>query len=103
MTGSKNLGGRGKKATYETTHVRVPLPVKDEVMRVIEAFRGKEDSSTINPLTALHENSLTGNGIKLLTSLEAIEIAKNLLSQKKSARISMEKLISAIYGETVKL
>ncbi len=28
---SKQIGGRGKKAPYESTHVRIPLPIKDRV------------------------------------------------------------------------
>lgn len=32
-------GGRGKKAPYETITVRVPLPVKDKVDKIIEEYK----------------------------------------------------------------
>jgi hypothetical protein len=37
----KPVGGRGIKAPYKTTHVRVPIPVKHEVERLIEQFRNQ--------------------------------------------------------------
>ena len=87
-TMSKPVGGRGNKAPYETTHVRVPMPIKPEIERLIEEFREGR--------TQQQENSLT--------SLEnAIEAAKELLKQKKSARVSLEKLLTAIYGKNVEL
>lgn len=36
---SKPLGGRGKKAPYETIQVRVPIPIKPDVEKLIEDFR----------------------------------------------------------------
>ncbi len=88
--GTKLLGGRGKKAPYETTHIRVPVPIKEDVERLIEEYRQK---------------LLTGNTLKkdnLLTSLsEAKEIAKKLVRSKKSSRVSMAKLLSEIYKTTV--
>lgn len=36
---SKPVGGRGIKAPYETTHVRVPVPIKDKVQALIDEFR----------------------------------------------------------------
>jgi hypothetical protein len=85
---SKPKGGRGIKAPYETTHIRVPTPIKAEVERLIEQFRTGGDSQTENPLTTLED---------------ALSIAKGILIQKKSARISMQKLLTAIYGQDVEL
>lgn len=85
---AKPVGGRGRKAPYVTTHVRVPEPLKHEVEKLIRQFHegGKLDDS------------------KRLTSLEsAVDIAHEILTQKKSARVSMSKLLTAIYGESVEL
>ena len=35
----KSKGGRGKYLPYEQTHVRVPLPVKEQVQRIIDNYR----------------------------------------------------------------
>lgn len=32
-------GGRGVKAPYETTHVRVPLPIKDKVEELCKVYK----------------------------------------------------------------
>ena len=32
-------GGRGKKAPYEQTHLRVPLPVRERVQAIINSYR----------------------------------------------------------------
>lgn len=81
-------GGRGLKAPYETTVVRVPLPLKDEVIEMVEAYK----NTGSNPLVQ-----------KLVTSNEAIELARNILRQKKSAKLSLEKLLSSLYGINVSL
>lgn len=35
----KPVGGRGKKAPYETVQMRVPLPIKSQVEQLIEQYR----------------------------------------------------------------
>jgi len=85
---SKPIGGRGNKAPYETTHVRVPVPIKHKVEQLIEEFRTGKKQQHRNPLTSLED---------------AVETARELLRQKKSARVSMEKLLTAIYGKNVEL
>jgi hypothetical protein len=83
----KPKGGRGKKSPYETTHVRLPVPLKPLIEQIIEEFyeKGKVSDSGLMPLS------------------ESIEIARQVLNQKKSARISIEKLLTAIYQTEVKL
>ncbi len=51
----KPLGGRGLKAPYETTHVRVPIPIKASVQALIDDFRERQIQSPIKPLTSLDE------------------------------------------------
>ena len=87
-TMSKPVGGRGNKAPYETTHVRVPMPIKSEIERLIEGFREGRTQQQENSLTSLED---------------AVETARELLKQKKSARISLEKLLTTIYGKNVEL
>jgi hypothetical protein len=86
MTG--RAGGRGKKAPYTTTHVRVPEPIKHEVERLIAVFHDAGISEPEKPLTTLGE---------------AVAIAQNVLIQKKSAKVSMEKLLTALYKTETKL
>jgi hypothetical protein len=85
---SKPVGGRGNKAPYETTHVRVPTPIKPEIERLIEEFREGRTQQQENPLTSLEDVILT---------------AREILKQKKSARVSIEKLLTVIYGQNVTL
>jgi hypothetical protein len=84
----KPVGGRSLKASYSTTHVRVPQPIKPEVERLIERFHNGGDESENNLLTTLDN---------------AIVTAKSILNQKKSSRVSMSKLLTAIYGKSVEL
>lgn len=84
----KPVGGRGNKAPYETTHVRVPVPIKPEVEQLINRFFEGGDSIQEKKLTTLED---------------AVTVAKSILTQKKSARVSMEKLLTAIYGENIAL
>ena len=80
-------GGRGAKAPYETTHVRIPTPIKERVEELSEAFKqGK-----------LHDSS------QPMQLDEAVTAAREILKQKKSARISMENLLTSIYGEDISL
>lgn len=85
---SKPVGGRGQKAPYETTHVRVPVPIKPDVERLIDQFKEGISRETENSLTSIDD---------------AVAIAKGVLLSKKSARVSMQKLLTAIYGQNVEL
>lgn len=99
-------GGRGVRAPYESTHARIPAPLKETVQALSKAY-----AESLNVETALEslvkversENLLTDNPTKLLTSNEAIELAKTILVSKKSARVSLTKLLTAIYGEEIVL
>lgn len=84
----KPKGGRGIKAPYETTHLRVPLPIKPQVESLINHYKEEGELPTENLLTDLDS---------------AIVLAKSILNQKKSARVSLEKLLTAIYKQKVLL
>lgn len=82
-----NKGGRGRKAPYETTHVRIPVPIKEVVEKLSIDY--KEGNFT-EPVDAI--------------SLEkALEEAKRILKAKKSARVSMQNLLTSIYNVDVEL
>lgn len=84
----KPVGGRGHKGVG-TTHIRVPLPIKDDVRELIEKFYQNEGSpKVVNTLPSLEE---------------AMALAKSIASQKKSARVSLSKLLNAIYGGEVEI
>lgn len=81
-------GGRGVKAPYESTHVRIPVPIKDKVEALSQAYKdGRLDE--LEP--------------EFMTIEDAVNAAKKILEQKKSARISLEKLLAVIYGQDVSL
>ena len=48
----KPKGGRGQKAPYETAQVRVPVPIKPDVERLIEGYRasvlGESDKRSLD-------------------------------------------------------
>jgi predicted RNase H-like nuclease (RuvC/YqgF family) len=80
-------GGRGKKAPYETTQMRVPVPIKDQVNSLIAKFRGEvlDDSKTGENLFESVENSQL--------SLELDSLQSELQNLKRALEISeIEKL-----------
>lgn len=82
-----NKGGRGLKAPYDTTHVRVPMPIKDKVQQLIDDYKNGVDSPDS----------------EILDIENAINLAKNILKNKKGARDSMQKLLTGIYGKDITL
>jgi glutamate mutase epsilon subunit len=108
---SKPVGGRGKKAPYEQTHVRVPLPIKDKIEELKTMFlEGTLDDYYLtldrnSRLASEYEKTLTSLDVsdnsdeKTLPDLDnALMIAKKVISQKKSARLTVVKLLSDLYG-----
>lgn len=79
-------GGRGVKAPYESTHVRIPLPIKDKVEALSKAYK----DGTIADIES-----------KIISLDDAVESARKILKQKKSARISLENILSVIYGHDI--
>ena len=54
----KPVGGRGNKAPYESTHVRVPVPIKAKVQALIDDFRDSQTEQPKKVLTGLDETGL---------------------------------------------
>ena len=91
----KPVGGRGKKAPYQTTHLRVPVPLKPALEALIEAYRG-ESSDTVEILTdvpiALDEAKLIA--AKLLRSKGAkVEVIAKLLTAIYKTEVTREDLL----------
>lgn len=99
----KPVGGRGHTAPYETTHVRVPVPIKDKVEQLIENYRKSlllGNTSTEADGSEQFEEQEAGS---LSVSLdESLEIAKRILTLKKSSKVSLAKLLSELYKAEVK-
>jgi hypothetical protein len=83
---SFSVGGRGKKAPYQTSVVRVPVPVLEQVEQIVQAYRDSLESGAA-PSGAGHP-----------TKAIALKEAEKILKQKKSARISMQMLIERLWG-----
>ena len=130
----KPKGGRGIKAPYETTHMRVPKPIKSIVLSAADYYRESgmlpelklptalpfepevdDRSKDINKMTQLELIEEQAGTIKfqrseinhlrqrisktdsLVTLSSALESARVLLAQKKSARVTVLKLLTYIY------
>ena len=91
---NKPLGGRGKKAPYETTHLRIPLPIKADIEKLIENYRlsvidgiethdnglmSVEDAKLLTRKLIKAKTSKIDTLIKLLTSIYSVEITKDEL------------------------
>jgi hypothetical protein len=94
---TKPVGGRGYKAPYITTHVRVPTDIKPQVEALIDKYRTELLGNT-------QDNSLTTSENNPLPTLEeSVSLALGIVGRKQSARKSMALLLSAIYGSEVNL
>lgn len=92
---SKPIGGRGKKAPYLTTIMRVPMPIAEKVKSLIEGYR----LSAINGQITQDDLRRIEPWHTPISKTEAIEKAREILTQKKSARISMQKLLQVLYDD----
>ena len=95
---TKPMGGRGKKAPYLTTVMRVPTPIAEKVESLIEGYRlsainGQITQDDLRRIEPWHSEYTP------ISKTEAIEKAKEILTQKKSARVSIIKLLQVLYGE----
>jgi len=96
-------GGRGHIAPYQTTHARIPVPIKSYVNFVSDTFKQSVEDGTdgnfVLILEATMENitmnkAVNENNIRQL----ALEVVK-LKKQKKATKIALNNLLTAILGE----
>lgn len=88
-TMTKPMGGRGKRAPYETTHMRVPLPLKSQIEQLIEDYR----------LSVLE--GIESQPSELTPIEEALTIAQKLLRSKTAKNDTVAKLLTSIYKTEV--
>lgn len=82
---NKPLGGRGKKAPYETTHLRIPVPIKADIEKLIENYR----LSVIDGIESEDNGLMSVEDAKLLT--------RKLIKAKTSKIDTLAKLLTSIY------
>lgn len=78
---NKPIGGRGKKAPYDTALVRVPVPIKPEIEDLIERYR----NSVLNNSEEIKANS-SNNEIENCLVLLARFISESGQSEKMHTR-----------------
>lgn len=95
---NKPLGGRGKKAPYETHTIRVPVPILQKVEQMVDDYRnlvinGEESEFEKYPNLAACVTPVSYS--------EALQRAREIVKTKKSAAESLAKLLQVLYGGTV--
>jgi deoxyribodipyrimidine photolyase-like uncharacterized protein len=126
----KPIGGRGKKAPYETTHVRIPVDLKAQVEKLVEEFRDNgcaNSTETIqkssvnfddfiqkmiqgfksNNLFIIQESNEVSHDILMnalnLNLEQSIELANNLLATRATKKEVVNKLLTSLFRVEVKL
>ena len=103
MTLKSTRGGRGHIAPYQTTHARIPIAIKPYIEFVSNSYKqsveDQTDGSFALTLESTMENitmnkAVNENNIRQL----ALEVVK-LKKQKKSTKIALDNLLTAILGE----
>jgi regulatory protein YycI of two-component signal transduction system YycFG len=125
---NKPIGGRGKKAPYETTHVRIPVDLKSQVEKLVEDYRNSgliilDDNDNKFPLNQsinyrefvdcmiqefkqnglyLGQNEkIIGQSTSLLSEDDAYKSANNFMKSKRTKRVIVADLLSCIYGTSI--
>lgn len=93
-------GGRGIKAPYDSTHVRVPEPIKPQVEKLIERFKLLIAEEGLSVEEAVDRISSQSND-DCFSKQEIIESAKFGLRSKKGAWISVRKMLTRLFNEEV--
>lgn len=96
---NKPVGGRGQKAPYKTTIIRVPEPIAPRIRREIEMYRNLELNGKAHS-NELKEIDLNGTESSYVTKSIALENANRILTHKKSARESLQKLLQVLYDDS---
>jgi hypothetical protein len=126
----KPIGGRGKKAPYETTHVRIPVDLKPQVELLVEEFRDNgcvvkdntiENSSTVsddfiqkmikelknNDMFIIQQSNEVSHDMLInelnLKLEESIKLANELLATRATKKEVVNKLLTALFMIEVKL
>lgn len=93
---NKPKGGRGKVAPYQTVTVRIPLPIKDCVDKLSDDYRESQIIPIIHAINKIESSTIPLE--------EAILKAQEILDDKKaSKKVSFQRLLKAIYGQSINL
>lgn len=85
---NKPKGGRGKRAPYETTVVRVPNPVLEQVLTICDAYRENQQVTTEKPVTDFE------------SIRQQVEVWRK---QTKVGKDKLKNLLQLIYGVEIDL
>lgn len=89
-------GGRHQKAPYETTVIRVPVPLKEMIESLINKY--KENDCQASSLETVPVSQA------VITKEAAITLANQLIKSKKGgAKYCLEKLLQVMFGSDVSL
>jgi hypothetical protein len=96
-------GGRGHVAPYETTHARIPVQIKDYVRFVSDSFKQSvEDGTDGNFMLVLDSTVEKISTQKDVNENKLKELARELVklkNQRKSTKVAMDNLLTAILGD----
>jgi hypothetical protein len=99
-------GGRGHVAPYETTHARIPVPIKDYVRFVSDSFKQSVENGTDGNFMLILDSTVERISTqKDVNENKLKELARELVklrSQRKSTKVAMDNLLTAILGEECK-
>jgi hypothetical protein len=103
MTLKSTRGGRGHVAPYETTHARIPVGIKPYVTFVANCYKQSvedaTDSNFVLTLESTMENITMNKAVNMNSIRQlALEVVK-LKKQKKSTKVALNNLLTAILGE----
>jgi hypothetical protein len=99
---NKPVGGRGKKAPYETVTIRVPSPLAVEFRKVTDDYVSLVVNESADPELAV-SSVCQKTDTKNVSFESAIEEAKKILKSKKSAKQSIKNLLQVLYGNEIDL
>ena len=92
----KPKGGRGKVAPYATTTMRIPLPIKPDIDRIIDNYRDSVTQPILAAIAEIEQSPIPLN--------DAIIKAHEILADKKAnKKVTIKKLLESIYGQKVSL
>ena len=97
---SRYKGGRGKKAPYTTSVVRVPSKLVPHIEEMIEEYIELLEGTGEDPVD--HYNAESPYRCSINYG-DAIIAARKILAQKKSAKQSITKLLQVLYPQIISI
>lgn len=95
---NRAVGGRGHKVPYRSRTVRVPEPIIEQIQTICHNYREAVFKGDLKNIEHQEIPKLS-QSINPLTKEQAIREARKIISQRKSPRISLEKLLRILYSD----